>query len=75
MKRFTITVRPNARAQSLELLADGSWRAEVRSPPAEGRANAELIELVARHFGCPKAAVTIRSGAGARMKLVRIEMP
>ena len=73
MKRFTITVRPNARAQSLELLADGSWRAEVRSPPAEGRANAELIELVARHFGVPKRAVVVERGARGRTKRVSVD--
>jgi hypothetical protein len=38
----------------------------------DGRANAELVALVAEQFGCRKAQVTIKSGAGARLKLVRI---
>jgi uncharacterized protein YggU (UPF0235/DUF167 family) len=38
----------------------------------DGKANAEVIALVARHFGCPKAAVRIKVGGGGRLKLVEI---
>ncbi len=67
-----VKVKPNARGSSLAQLPDGSWLAQVAAPPAEGRANRELIGLIARHFGCSKAAVSIKSGASARTKLVRI---
>ena len=36
-------------------------------------ANEELIALVAKQFACSKSAVSIKSGASGRMKLVRIE--
>ncbi len=68
-----VKVRPNARETSLEQLADGSWLARVRSPATEGKANGELLALVAGHFRRPKAAVSIKSGASSRTKLVRIE--
>jgi len=68
-----IKVKPNARESRLEPGADGSWNARLKSPPVDGKANEELIELVARHFGCRKSAVSIRSGASGRMKVVRIE--
>jgi len=68
-----VKVRPNARSSSLVQLADGSWSAQVRSPAIEGRANEELIALVASHFHCAKSAVTIRRGASGRRKLIRIE--
>ena len=45
----------------------------LQSPPVDGRANTELIALVAERFGCRRAEVTIKSGASGRMKLVRIE--
>ena len=38
----------------------------------DGKANAALIALVARHFGLRKAQVSIGSGASGRMKLVQI---
>ncbi|HUK04628.1 MAG TPA: DUF167 domain-containing protein [Burkholderiales bacterium] len=67
-----VKVKPNARASSLERLEDGSWRARLKAPPVDGKANAELIALVAERFGVRKADVEIRSGASGRMKLVRI---
>ena len=68
-----VKVKPNARETSLAQLADGSWLASVKSPATEGKANRELLALVADHFRCPKSAVSIKSGASGRTKLVRIE--
>lgn len=72
-KTLTIKVRPNGRTQSLEALPDGTWRAQLRSPPVDGRANEELIALLAEHFGVRKSAVVVKSGASGRTKIVRIE--
>ncbi len=73
MKVIQVKVRPNARASSLQEDSPGVWSAQLKSPPIEGKANAELITLVARQFGCRKAAVSIRSGASGRLKLVDID--
>jgi uncharacterized protein (TIGR00251 family) len=73
MPVIEVKVKPNARTSSLEPAADGGWLAQLKSPPVDGKANAELIELVARRFGCAKSAVSIKSGAAARMKRVRID--
>jgi hypothetical protein len=72
MTTIQIKVKPNARVSSLEEIANGPWRAQLKSPPVDGKANKELVSLVARHFGCPKSAVSIKSGAAGRMKLVTI---
>lgn len=73
MSTIQVKVKPNAGASVLEEPgADGIWRAQLKSPPVDGRANAELIELVAEKFGVRRADVEIRSGAGARLKLVRV---
>jgi uncharacterized protein len=68
-----VKVKPNARSSALTQLPDGSWMARVKSPAIEGRANEELIALVAGQFHCRKAAVSIKTGATGRLKLVRIE--
>jgi uncharacterized protein (TIGR00251 family) len=72
-RALQIKVKPNSRVSGLEEAGDGTWIARVKSPPVDGKANAELVELVAAHFGCRKSAVVIRSGASGRLKLVRIE--
>lgn len=68
-----VKVKPKARDAMLTQLSDGSWLANLRSPAREGKANSELIALVAAHFRCAKAAVSIKSGASSRIKLIRIE--
>ena len=74
MRTIQVKVKPNARISSLEESDGGGlWRARVKSPPADGKANEELVALIAERFGCPKSAVSIRSGASGRMKLVKIE--
>jgi uncharacterized protein (TIGR00251 family) len=72
-KVIQVKVKPNARVSLLEEQGSGVWLAQLKSPPVDGKANDELIALVARQFACRKSAVTIKSGASGRMKLVRIE--
>ena len=55
-------------------MPDGTWIARLKSPPVDGKANKELIELVAERFRCPKNTVVIKSGAGGRTKLVKVEI-
>ena len=68
-----VSVKPRARISAIEAAGDGTFVAYVKSAPTDGRANAELVALVARHFGCSKAAISIKSGASARTKLLKIE--
>ena len=73
MVTLRVKVKPRAPKSELSQAADGTWVASLKSPPVDGKANEELIALVARKFGCPKAAVSIKSGASARTKLIRVE--
>jgi hypothetical protein len=54
------------------LQEDGTWLAHLKSAPIDGKANAELIGLIAKQFGCRKADVQIKLGAGGRIKLVTV---
>lgn len=67
-----VKVKPNSRASRLEQKEDGTWLAQIKSPPVDGKANEELLALVAKHFKCPKSHVSIKSGASTRMKLIQI---
>ena len=67
-----VKVKPRARTSELVQEQDGTWSAKLKAAPVDGKANEELIGLVAARFGCRKADVTIKAGAGARVKLVRI---
>jgi uncharacterized protein (TIGR00251 family) len=71
-KIIQVKVTPRSRVASLTQAADGTWVAKLKSPPVDGKANAELIALVAEQFGCSKAAVSIKAGVSGRRKVVQI---
>lgn len=68
-----IKVKPRAKVSDLSQAADGTWVARLKSPPVDGKANAELVGLVADKFQCGKAAVSIKAGTTGRTKLVKVE--
>ena len=68
-----VKVKPRARVSSLEQVPDGTWVARLKAPPVDGNANDELVGLIADHFQCRRAAVSIKSGATGRTKLVVVE--
>jgi uncharacterized protein (TIGR00251 family) len=73
LRTIQVKVKPNARASAFTQQADGTWLAEIKAPPVDGKANEELIRLVAAHFQLRKAQVGIKSGASGRMKLVTLD--
>ena len=75
MKVIQVKVKPNSRVSVLEEREDGIWLAQVKSPPVDGKANEELIALVAKHFQCRKSDVSIKAGASGRVKLVQVDIP
>ena len=74
-KVIQIRVKPNSRASALEQQEDGTWVAQIKSPPVDGKANDELLTLVAKQFECRKSDVSIKTGGSSRVKLIRIDTP
>ena len=73
MKIISVNVKPNAKQQRVMQAEDGSLTVHLKSPPIDGKANTELIQLLAKTFGVPKSAIRIKTGAGAKNKLVEID--
>lgn len=71
--RIKVKVIPNARERKLEKVSDREYRVYVRSPPERGRANRELVWVLAKRFGVPTSRVRIVKGLTSRNKLVEIE--
>lgn len=44
----------------------------LKSAPERGKANAELVETLARLAGVARLAIEVAAGASARQKLIRI---
>lgn len=47
-------------------------KVKLTSPPVEGRANRELIEVLAKEFGVSKKDVEIISGQSSKNKMVKL---
>ena len=73
VKTIQVKVKPNARLSLLTEGERGIRLAQIKSPPVDGKANTELVALIAKHFGCPQSAVSIKSGTAGRTKWVRID--
>ncbi len=72
MPLYRIKVKPNSKQQQITEEADGSLTIRLKSPPVDGKANAELIKLLADKFEVPKSAIVIKSGISSRNKLVEV---
>lgn len=69
-----VKVKPNSKKQVIDESADGSLTVYLKSPPVDGKANQELIELLAEKFEVPKSQIRIKSGLSSRTKLVEIDI-
>ena len=69
----TVKVIPRASKPGIAVEPDGSLKVRLQSPPVEGAANAELVEVLAKAFGVPRRAITIVGGVHARTKRVQID--
>jgi uncharacterized protein (TIGR00251 family) len=69
-----VQVKPNAKQQKIAEQSDGSLTIHLKSPPVDGKANEELIKLLAEKFNVPKSDIRIKSGMSSRQKLVEIDI-
>ena len=67
-----VKVKPNSKHQSIEEQIDGSLTVNLKSPPVDGKANEELIKLLAERFDVPKSKIIIKSGLSSRQKMIEI---
>ncbi|MBD2294221.1 DUF167 domain-containing protein [Anabaena sphaerica FACHB-251] len=68
-----VKVKPNSKQQKIAEQEDGSLTVNLKSPPVDGKANEELIKLLAEKFNVPKSSIRIKSGLSSRQKLIEID--
>lgn len=73
MVQKKVKVKPNAKQQKITEQEDGSLIIHLKSPPIDGKANEELIKLLAEKLNVPKSYIRIKSGLTSRQKLVEID--
>lgn len=73
-KIIEVKVKPNSRQSKIESNDDGGLVAFVKAQPIDGKANAELIALLASHFGIRKNQVSIKTGSSGRLKRIELDL-
>ncbi len=69
---FEVRVQPRSSKTEISGIQDGVLRVRLTSPPLDGAANKQCIELLSRKMKIPKRAIRIASGAKARSKRLKI---
>jgi uncharacterized protein len=67
---FAVRVQPRASKSGVAGELDGVLKIRLAAPPVEGRANEELIRLLAELFDAPRQRVAILSGETSKNKVV-----
>lgn len=70
--KIQIKVKPNSKQQKIEEENDGTLIVRLKSLPVDGKANQELIEMLAKKFRVAKSQIIIKSGLSSRNKLIEI---
>ena len=76
-EKLVIPVRVQPRASRSEVVGvtDGRLKIRTKAPPAEGRANGDVVKQLARAFGVPTSRISLKSGASGRLKIFIVEDP
>jgi uncharacterized protein (TIGR00251 family) len=71
--RISVTVSPGAARSELVGRHGDGWRARIAAPPERGRANHELIGLLAATLEVPRGSLRVVAGQSGRRKLVEVD--
>lgn len=66
---------PQSRRNEIGGVSAGRLRIKLNAPPVDGKANKQLIGMMANEFGTNKLRVRIAMGARGRDKLIAIDGP
>ncbi len=73
--RLALRVQPRARENAFGEPLGDELRVRIKAPPVDGKANAAVVDFLARAFGVPKTRVRLERGEHGRSKVVAIEAP
>ena len=72
--RIEVRVQPRSSKEEITKVDKSSYKIYTRKPAVEGKANKEIISLLADYFNTKKNKIRIVSGLKARNKIVEIDL-
>lgn len=71
--KLTLQVKPGAKENRVEKTAENHFKVWVKAPPAEGRANQAVVEVLAEYLRLPKSKLEIIKGLSGKLKVVLVK--
>jgi uncharacterized protein (TIGR00251 family) len=71
-KLITLLVKPNAKKVFVNPLDSETYEIAISSKPEKGKANREIIEVLANFFKIKKTQITILRGHKSQKKIIQI---
>lgn len=72
--KISVRLKPNSRHREEVVVGDdGVLTIYTKAPAIEGRANAAVVKLLAKHFGVAPSKVKLLRGASSKCKLFDID--
>ena len=70
--RIYVHASPRSSKNEVIKISEGEYKIKLTAPPVDGKANAALIEILAKYFKVPKSLIVIVGGKTAKVKIVDI---
>jgi len=70
--KIIVKAKPNSRENRVQKIDESNFVVFTKEPPMRGKANAEIIKLLARYFNTNPLLVEIISGRNSRTKVIII---
>jgi uncharacterized protein (TIGR00251 family) len=70
--KISVKVKPNSRLTVVRKIDDTLYTVNLTARPVDGKANEQLVEILADYFGKPKRCITILRGETSKLKMVEI---
>lgn len=71
--RLRLRVSPGARRPGVAGRHGDAWKLRVSAPPADGKANAAVLELLAETLDVPVRSLELVAGRSGRDKIVALD--
>jgi len=68
-------VQPRGSSSEILGVIDGRLKIKTTAPPADGRANKDVIRQLAKVFDVPPSRISLKSGATSRSKTFLVDRP
>ena len=70
---LSVHVTPNAKMNAVIGFKENVWHIKIAAPPADGKANEELIKFFSSALNLHKNALCVTKGQTSRNKLISVE--